>query len=71
MTNSRTIFRIDANPAVSVLPNYHLYMKASNAMVDIIKEYSPSVQKFSIDECFVHEQITINNDISPFWPMMV
>ncbi|MBC7960404.1 MAG: DNA polymerase IV, partial [Vallitaleaceae bacterium] len=38
---------------VIVSPNYHLYMKASNAMVDIIKEFSPSVQRFSIDECFV------------------
>lgn len=38
---------------VLVSPDYHLYMKASNAMVDIIKEYSPSVQRFSIDECFV------------------
>ncbi len=28
-------------------------MKASNAMVEIIREYSPHVQRFSIDECFV------------------
>jgi DNA polymerase-4 len=35
---------------VIVTPNYNLYMKASSAMVDIFKEYSPYVQRFSIDE---------------------
>lgn len=36
-----------------VPPNYKLYMKASQAMVGIIKSYSPLVQQFSVDECFV------------------
>ena len=36
---------------VSVSPDYHLYMKASNAMVEIIREYSPNVYRFRIDEC--------------------
>lgn len=38
---------------ICVPPNYRLYMKASNAMVDILKEYSKSVQRFSVDECFL------------------
>jgi DNA polymerase-4 len=38
---------------ICVAPNYDLYMKASAAMVEIIREYSPKVQRFSIDECFV------------------
>lgn len=37
-----------------VPPNYHLYMKASGAMVSLFREYSPLVQQFSIDECFLH-----------------
>ncbi|QAA35083.1 DNA polymerase IV [Clostridium manihotivorum] len=38
---------------VVVPPRYDLYMRCSNAMVDILKEYSSSVQRFSIDECFL------------------
>ncbi len=36
-----------------VPPNYYLYMKASSCMMEIIKEYSPTIQRFSIDECFL------------------
>lgn len=36
-----------------VPPNYNLYIKASNAMIELVREYSPKVQRFSIDECFV------------------
>lgn len=36
-----------------VSPSYGLYMKCSNAMVNILKEYSPNIQRFSIDECFL------------------
>ena len=38
---------------VVVPPNYELYMKASNALYNLIKEYSPKVQRFSIDEMFL------------------
>lgn len=38
---------------VTVPPNYRLYMKCSNAMVIILKEYSPWVQRYSVDECFL------------------
>ncbi len=43
---------------ICVPPDYRLYQKASNAMLDIIREYSPFVQQFSIDECFV--QVSLN-----------
>lgn len=36
-----------------VPPNYGLFMKASYAMLEIIRSYSPKVQQFSIDECFM------------------
>ena len=34
-------------------PDYELYMKCSNALYSIIKEYSPKVQRFSVDEMFL------------------
>ncbi|MDW7661222.1 MAG: DNA polymerase IV [Bacillota bacterium] len=34
-------------------PRYELYVKSSNAMVEIIKEYASQIQRYSIDECFV------------------
>ncbi|WP_040214851.1 DNA polymerase Y family protein [Clostridium polynesiense] len=36
-----------------VPPNYHLYVSCSNAMINILKEYSPKIQRFSVDECFM------------------
>lgn len=36
-----------------VSPSYGLYMKCSNAMVDILKEYAENIQRFSVDECFL------------------
>ncbi len=38
---------------VVVPPNYHVYMKCSNEMHKILSEYTPCVQKFSIDESFL------------------
>lgn len=38
---------------VIVPPHYDLYVKCSNAMVSLLKEYSPSIQRFSVDECFI------------------
>jgi len=35
-----------------IKPNYSLYMKCSKAMNEIISEYAPQVQRFSIDESF-------------------
>lgn len=36
-----------------VSPSYGLYMKSSQSLVDLLKNYSPDVQRFSVDECFV------------------
>ncbi len=36
-----------------VKPSYGLYSQCSDAMVEILREYSPSVQRFSVDECFL------------------
>ncbi|WP_148133958.1 DNA polymerase Y family protein [Candidatus Formimonas warabiya] len=38
---------------VVVPPHYWLYVECSNAMVQILREYSPEVQRFSVDECFL------------------
>lgn len=34
-------------------PDYNWYIKSSNAMVEILKEYSLKLQRYSIDECFL------------------
>ena len=34
-------------------PDYDLYMLCSNAMYNILLEYSPVVERYSIDECFL------------------
>ncbi len=35
-------------------PNYDLYIKASKALRELLKEYSPNIDVFSIDECFLN-----------------
>lgn len=34
-------------------PNFKIYYKYSNAMVEILKKYSNTIQRYSIDECFL------------------
>jgi DNA polymerase-4 len=34
-------------------PRYDLYLSCSNAMYDILKEYSSKVERYSVDECFL------------------
>lgn len=34
-------------------PNYERYLRASNALVDLMKSYSPYIQRFSVDEMFL------------------
>jgi len=34
-------------------PRYDLYMTCSNAMYEILKEYSSRVERYSVDECFL------------------
>jgi len=36
-----------------VSPQYDLYMRCSNALVSLLKEYTPDIQRFSVDECFL------------------
>lgn len=36
-----------------VPPNYGLYERCSKAFVDVLHEYSPAVEQYSIDECYV------------------
>lgn len=36
-----------------VPPRYSMYLKASDAMVEILREYSPLIERYSIDECFL------------------
>jgi len=38
---------------VIVPPRYSMYLKASDAMVEILREYSPLIERYSIDECFM------------------
>jgi DNA polymerase-4 len=34
-------------------PDYDLYLRCSEAMYNILSEYSPSIQRYSVDECFL------------------
>lgn len=34
-------------------PDYEWYIKSSNALIEILESYSPKVERYSIDECFM------------------
>jgi DNA polymerase-4 len=34
-------------------PDYKWYVKSSNALYELLYEYSPDIQRYSIDECFI------------------
>jgi DNA polymerase IV len=38
---------------IVVPPKYDLFMQCSNALVNILKEYTDKIQRFSVDECFL------------------
>jgi len=38
---------------VIVPPNYERYINASNSMIDLLSQYSPHIQRYSIDEVFM------------------
>ena len=38
---------------ILVPPNYGLYERCSKAFIQILKEYTPVVEQYSIDECFM------------------
>lgn len=45
---------------ILVPPNYNLYQKSSEAFAKILKEYSPDVEQYSIDECFIDMTSTVS-----------
>lgn len=38
---------------IIVPPDYSIFMRCSNAMFEILQEYTPYVERFSVDECFL------------------
>lgn len=44
---------------IIVPPNYELYDRCSKAFIEILKQYSPDVEQYSIDEAFVDMTQTI------------
>ncbi|NLL96802.1 MAG: DNA polymerase IV, partial [Clostridiaceae bacterium] len=38
---------------IVVPPDYSLYMQCSNALIDLLSEYSPLIERYSVDECFL------------------
>lgn len=45
-----------------VSPSYDLYAKASRFFVALLKEYSPLVEQYSIDECFIDMSGALHGD---------
>lgn len=48
-----------------VPPNYNLYQHCSSAFIDILREYSPAVEIYSIDEAFMDMSEVIHLFRSP------
>lgn len=46
--------RIKCPEIVIVPPRYWIYMQSSSAMHEILKEYTPCIQRFSVDESFLN-----------------
>ena len=38
---------------IIIPPDYSLYMQCSNALMDLLSEYSPLIERYSVDECFL------------------
>lgn len=45
--------RTKCKDLIIVPPNYNLYIKCSKALISLLREYSPNISVFSIDECFL------------------
>lgn len=45
--------RTKCKDLIIVPPNYNLYIKCNKALISLLREYSPNISIFSIDECFV------------------
>lgn len=50
---------------VVVPPHYELYLMCSNSMVNILSEYTPSMQRFSVDEVFLDFTGVIKKSTDP------
>lgn len=50
---------------VIVPPNYPMYVEASKALMELLREYSPDIHQYSIDESFVDMSGTIDLYGSP------
>lgn len=55
ITTGEPIYKslIKCKDLIIVPPNYSIFMRCSNAMVEILDEYTPLIQRFSVDECFL------------------
>ncbi|MCY6370789.1 DNA polymerase Y family protein [Clostridium ganghwense] len=53
-TGEPIVRALEKCPSLEIVPpNFDIYIKYSKEMVNILKEYSPCVQRYSIDECFL------------------
>lgn len=53
-TGEPVIAAVKKCPALTIVkPNFEIYVKYSRALMDILREYSPLVEQYSIDEAFV------------------
>lgn len=43
---------------IIVPPNYNLYERCSKAFVELLKRYTPEIEQYSIDECFLDMSAT-------------
>ncbi|MGI6623703.1 MAG: DNA polymerase Y family protein [Acetivibrionales bacterium] len=50
---------------IVVPPDYSLYMQCSNALIDLLSEYSPLIERYSVDECFLDITHSLGNN-DPF-----
>lgn len=46
-------------------PDHKLYSRCSDALYEILKEYSPTIQRFSVDECFIEYVNSFRKYASP------
>lgn len=46
---------------IVVPPDYQLYMQCSNALIELLSEYSPLIERYSVDECFVDITHSLGN----------
>lgn len=67
ITTGQSLFEAKQKcPEVAVYPpDYDLYMLCSNAMYQILLEYSPLVERYSIDECFLDYTASLGRQGNP------